>query len=100
MKKSLMFLTLALVFLSLINNTAGHGGETHTTDTGEDEGATLGLTLSLEQIYVITVLMAIALAFVLENRGIIKDRGLVYKIIGFGLFFLTVDFVIYREYFA
>jgi hypothetical protein len=84
-----------------MNNVLGHGGETHTTDTDDTSDSGLGgINLTLGQIYVITTMMAIILVFVLENRGIIKDRALVYKLLGFGLIFLTADYVIYREYFA
>lgn len=96
MKKELMYFALGLMLLTSISNVLGHAGETHTTDTDDSSGG----FLTLEQIYFITILMAIVLAFILENRGIVKHRSFVYKLIGFGLFFLTADFFIYREYFA
>ncbi|MCE7733566.1 MAG: hypothetical protein GPJ54_01725 [Candidatus Heimdallarchaeota archaeon] len=99
MKKELMIISLGLMLLTPASNVLGHAGEAHTpgSDTNDSDG---GSSLTLEQIYFITILMVIILAFILENRGIVKDRSLVYKLIGFGLIFLTADFFIYREYFA
>lgn len=99
MKKELMILSLGLMLFISMSNVLGHAGETHTTDTDTSD-SNGGFSLTLEQIYFITILMAIVLAFILENRGIVKDRSFVYKLIGFGLFFLTADYFIYREYFA
>jgi hypothetical protein len=95
-----MFLVLFAVLVTSLIQVLGHAGETHTTDTTENDDSTLGISLSLEQIYIVTFLTVIGLAFILEYRGIVKDRSLVYKFIVLGLVFLTVDFVIYKEYFA
>ena len=80
---------LVLTTFSLILNTILVSAQSNSSN---DE---FGLTL--EQIYVITVLVGVLLAFLLERIGIIKDRAIIYRMLVIAMIVLTIDYFVQRD---
>ena len=62
----------------------------------ENEEGEFGISLSLEQIYVITVIIALLLTQVLIRIANIKDQRLVYGVLIGSLLILTSDYLFFK----
>ncbi|OLS21921.1 MAG: hypothetical protein HeimC2_31570 [Candidatus Heimdallarchaeota archaeon LC_2] len=80
---------LILATFSLIVNTVKVSAQSNSSDND--------FSLTLEQIYVITVLVGVLLAFLLERIGIIKDRVIIYRMLFIATIVLTIDYFVQRE---
>ncbi len=81
---------LILSAISLFANINGVSAQSNSSGDGD-------LSLTLEQIFIITLLVGVLIGFLLERIGIIKDRSLLYRMLILAMFILTMDYFVQKE---
>ncbi len=85
-----------LLFLPIA--TYGHGGaEPASTDEANDD-AIFGISLTLGQIYAITILIALVLSVILFYFIGIRDQRFILTMVGIAIVLLTSDFLFFKYY--
>lgn len=80
----LIFFILSICF-PLVN---GHSGGENAVDS------TSGVSLTLPQIYAITLICGIILALILYKVNIVRSRRMLYEMLGIAVILLTLDFLV------
>ncbi|MHA2089715.1 MAG: hypothetical protein ACW98K_02550 [Candidatus Kariarchaeaceae archaeon] len=85
-------------FLFLPVLASGHGGAEPDTTDEESDDAIFDMSLSLEQIYAITIIIALAMSGILFYLIGIKDQKLILTMVGIAIVLLTSDFLFFKYY--
>ena len=83
-----MRIIVFLYLLVLIPMVSAHSGGENVVDSNS------GYSLTLPQIYAITLICGILLALILYKVNIVRSRAMLYEMLGIATILLTVDFIV------
>jgi hypothetical protein len=86
-QKIILLLVFVMVFSLFISPVLAHGGES--AQPGE-------ISLSLEEIYIITLIVMLVTPLVIFKVAKIKDTRFIYVLLTFGFLFLTIDYLVLK----